>query len=148
MKLQWNRTARIAAFAALALAVATIPASAQSASAGRFSLTHEVQWQGAKLEPGDYTFNLESTAAPSTVIVRGPNGAIFEMAKVANRENSTQPSALNLERIGGVSYVRSLFLSDLGITLVYSAPRMQRDDKVIAQGPAQSEQILVALARK
>ena len=77
MKSLRNRMLVIAAFASAAVFASAIPASAQDACQGSFTLTHEVHWQNATLPAGDYTFQMKSVASPSRILLKGPNGYQF-----------------------------------------------------------------------
>src|SRR5260221_4074523 len=72
MKSLRNRMLVIAAFASAAVFASAIPASAQDACQGSFTLTHEVHWQNATLPAGDYTFQMKSVASPSRILLKGP----------------------------------------------------------------------------
>jgi hypothetical protein len=148
MKAQISRIFAIAAVGLFAVCVSASPASAQNAAQGRFTLSHEVRWQGAALPAGDYTFAMESTARPNKMIVTGPNGSVFELSKAISDRTTGQPSCLTLERRGGTSFVRELYLADLGMHFSYSVPEIPKNERQLAQGPASTEQVLVAMAKK
>jgi hypothetical protein len=132
----------IAAFAAAAVFASAIPASAQDACQGSFTLTHEVHWQNATLPPGDYTFRMKSVDTPSRIILKGPNGYQFITALVAD-EKAGEQSMLVIENRGNRSTVSELRLSAIGRTLRYAVPKAPKDVE-LAQDPITREQILVA----
>ena len=138
-----NRIAMIAAFAFAAVCASAVPASAQSACKGSFTLSHEVRWQNATLPAGDYTFDMQSVNTPSRMIVKGPNGSKFIAAVVAD-ENAGEDSMLIVENRATGSYVKELRLSAIGRTFRYSVPKAPKDVE-LAQGPATTERILVAV---
>jgi hypothetical protein len=131
MKSIRNRMLVIAAFALAAVCASAIPVSAQSAVKGSFTLPHEVQWQGATLPAGEYTFDMKSLATPARIIIHGPNGFRFITALVANERSSE-------------SVVSDLYLAEVGRCLRYDVPK-SREDAEIAQAPASTERILVAV---
>jgi len=143
MKSIRNRMLVIAAFALAAVCVSVIPVSAQSAVKGSFTLPHEVQWQGATLPAGDYTFDMKSLGTPARIIIHGPNGFRFITALVAD-EKSSERSMLLVQQRGGKSVVSDLYLAEVGRCLRYAVPK-SREDAEIAQAPASTERILVAV---
>ena len=136
----------IAVFALAAVCASAIPASAQAPVKGSFTLSHEVRWQNATLPAGDYTFEMKSLAAPSIIIVKGPNGYQFISALVAN-ENAGEQNMLIVENRGRGSTIRELRLAAIGRSLCYSVPKAPKDVE-IARDPATKEQILVAANAK
>jgi len=143
MKSLRNHMLVIAAFALAVVCASAVPASAQSACKGSFKLSHEVRWQNATLPPGDYTFEMKSVATPSLITVKGPNGSQFITATVAD-EKDIEQSMLIVENRGGRSTVSELRLSAIGRSFRYAVPKAPKEAEV-AQGPATSEQILVAV---
>jgi hypothetical protein len=138
-----NRIAVIAAFALAAVCATAVPASAQNAYQGSFTLSHQVRWQNATLPAGDYTFELRSLSTPSQMIVHGPNGSSF-IAAIVSDEKVSPTSMLIIETRRAGSFVSELRLAQAGRTLRYSVPKAPKDVE-LAQGPATTEQILVAV---
>jgi hypothetical protein len=122
------------------------PASAQNIQ-GSFTLSHEIRWQSAVLPAGHYTFAMESAAVPCKMIVRGPNGAAFELSSSTDRRTTEGPSVLILERRNGNSYVRELYMADRGLHVFYNVPKSPKSEKLLAQGPASTERVLIASAK-
>jgi hypothetical protein len=143
MKSLRNRMLVIASFALAAVGASAIPAAAQDVCKGSFTLPHEVRWQNATLPAGDYTFEMKSLANPSLILVKGPKGYGFIPAIVADEKASAQ-SMLIIENRGNTSTVTELRLSAIGRVLRYTAPKAPKEVEV-AQGPAKTEQILVAM---
>jgi hypothetical protein len=141
-----SRLLAIAAFLLAAVCSTATPASAQAVVKGSFTLTHEVCWQNATLPAGNYTFEMKSLAAPSTIIVKGPNGYQFVTANVAD-ENAGEQSMLIVENRGGGSAISELRLAAIGRSLRYSVPKAPKEVK-LAQRQVTREQILVALKAK
>jgi hypothetical protein len=147
MKSFKNRVLAIAAVGLFAICASAIPAAAQNVCGGSFTLQQEVRWQGATFPAGDYTFSMKSVAAPSVITLHGPNGFAFVSAIVGDRDDISDRSVMTIEHRGGASVVRELYLAPIGLRLKYSVPKRQKDQE-LAQGPATTEQVLVAMARK
>jgi hypothetical protein len=147
MKLFQSRILAIVGLGLFGICASASQAAAQGACAGSFTLSQEVRWQGATLPAGDYTFSMKSAATPSLITLHGPNGGAFVFANVTDSDNSSERSVMTIEHRGGISVVRELYLAPIGLRLKYSVPQRQKDQK-LAQGPATTEQILVAMATK
>jgi len=142
-----TRILAIAAIGFASICASVNPASAQNAFQGRFTLAHEIRWQSAVLPAGDYTFAMESTAMPCTMIVRGPNGATFELSSSTDKRTVEGPSVLILERRNGDFYVRELYMADRGLHVFYNVPKGPKSEKLLAQGPTSTERVLIASAK-
>jgi len=134
----------IAALGLFAISANAIPAAAQDVCAGSFTLQQEVRWQGATLPAGDYTFSMESLAAPSRIKLHGPNGFAFVAAIVADGDKIGDRSVMTIEHRSGKSVVSELYLAPIGRRLKYSVPKLPKDQE-LAQGPVTTEQVLVAM---
>ena len=141
MKSFRNRILVIAALALAAVCASTIPASAQAAYKGSFTLTHEVRWQNATLPAGDYTFEIQSMSLPATMTVKGPRGSQFVTA-VAVDQKAGEQSMLIVENRGSSSVISELRLANIGRILHYATPKAPKDVEV---AQITREQILVAL---
>lgn len=137
------RMLTVAAVALAAVCASSVPASAQGFK-GSFTLPEQVRWQGNTLPAGDYTFEMKSAAAPSTIKLTGPEGGSYIMALVANSDDSKGKSALTIEHRGGGSFVRDLYLAELGVRLRYHVPKAPKDVE-LARGPVTTETILIAM---
>jgi hypothetical protein len=123
------------------------PASAQNAFQGAFTLPTDVRWQGNDLPAGPYTFSLKSAAIPAHIVAKGPNGATFILTCATDERASGEQSFLILERHGVTRFVREIYLAGLNLHLRYSVPRIPKDERQIAQGPATTEQVLIATTK-
>ena len=123
-------------------------ATAQNIAVGSFTISHEIRWGSRNFPAGDYTFTLSSVSAMKPMIVKGPNGAVFEAAVTIDKAETSGPSVLILEPRGGAFFVRELDLAEIGLHLQYFVPAASKNEKVLAQGPASTEQVLVAMAKK
>jgi hypothetical protein len=54
---------------------------------------------------------------------------------VTDKHNEGDSSKLTIEHRGGVSFVRSMYLADLGVELTYRAPKTPKKDVELAEGP-------------
>ncbi len=140
-----NRMLAIAALALTAVFASAVPASAQVAFRGAFTLHHQIRWQNATLPAGDYTFEMKSLAS-TLITLKGPRGAQYITASVAD-EKALDKSMLVVENRGNQSCVRELRLAPIGRALRYSAPKAPKDVE-LAQGPVTREQILIAVRAK
>ena len=142
---------RILVIAALVLAagVRVSPAAAQAGSAytGNFKLSDEVRWQGRVLPAGDYTFLLKSAALPAQIVLRGPSGVQILLTSGLSIRDRNQQSFLTIERRGGSSYVREMYLAPLGVHFHYQLPKIPKE-KLLAQGPATTERVSISAVGK
>jgi len=136
-----NRMLAIAAFVLTAVFASAVPASAQVAFRGAFTLHHQIRWQNATLPAGDYTFEMKSLAS-RLITLKGPRGARYITASVAD-ENTLANSMLVIENRGKQSCVRELRLAPIGRTLRYSVPKAPKDVE-LARGPITKEEIAIA----
>ena len=146
MKKQLRRMFAIAAFGLFAVCVSEVPASAQEIFDGSFTLPHEVRWNKTVLPAGSYTFIFSTAPQPNRMIVTGPNGFHLDLSSAMSYRKTDQPSVLILERRGGTSFVRELYLADLGLHLRYDVPKA-KNEKELAQGPASTEKFLIATGK-
>jgi hypothetical protein len=144
MKTKFNRIVAIATFGLIAICASASSASAQNAFQGKFTLPNDVRWANATLPAGDYTFSLSSTAMSGRVFLQGPNGGAFILTSVTDKRNEGDSSKLTIERRGGISFVRSMYLAELGVELRYRAPELPKKDVELAQGLASTEPVLIA----
>ena len=148
MKFQVNRLFVIAAIGLFSVAASALPAVAQEAVRGHFTLPHQVRWQNTNLPAGEYTFSLPSLAPFSAMTLTGPNGSIFELARVYSDHRFNGPSVLILEQRDGISYVSQMNLSEVSVQINYTVPKQSRRDEPLAQAPTTTEKILVAMVQK
>jgi hypothetical protein len=144
MKTKFTRIIAIATLGLIAICASASSASAQNAFQGKFTLPNDVRWANAALPAGDYTFSLSTTTMSGLVFLQGPNGGAFILTSASDNRNEGDSSKLTIEHRGGISFVRSMYLADLGVELTYRAPRLPKKDVELAQGPASIEQVLIA----
>ncbi len=144
MKSHLTRMLAIAAIGLFTVCASATPASAQSAFKGTFTLPSEVRWQGATLPAGDYTFSLKSAALPAQLLLQGPNGFAFIFTSVTDDRAAGQQSFLTVERRGATRFISEMYLAGMSLHLRYNAPKIPKDEQQLAQGPASTEQVLIA----
>ena len=124
------------------LAAYATPAQAQSAT-GKFTLTHDARWGNVLLTPGVYTFSLQSPSLPAAIMV-GKTGAaqiaIVLPASVSTEKPGTGSTIVLTRNQGGESFVSTLYLGDLGLSLHYSAPRSPMAAESAKLGPIAESQ--------
>jgi hypothetical protein len=146
LKNNLSRILTIVAIALIAVCSAPAPAAAQNAYNGRFTLPSDVRWAAALLPAGEYTFSLKSNVLPAQIVIHGPNGTSMILTSISELKKGDAPSSLTIQHRNGMRVVSDLYLAELGIDLRYAAPKLPHNE--IAQGPGQSEQVLVAMATK
>lgn len=150
MKSNFNRILAITAMALIAVCASATSAFAQNQNAftGSFTLPNDVSWANVKLPAGDYTLVLRSSSLPARTSVQGPNGSVFILTSVTDKRVSGESNIMTVERRGNTRFVRDLYLAGLGVHLRYFAPKLPKSDRQLAQGPASTEQVLIAMAKK
>jgi hypothetical protein len=148
MKSFHKRILAVAGLGLFAVCAGASQATAQNDAVGSFTLSHEIRWGRTNLPAGDYTFTFGSVSAMKLMTVKGPNGTVFEAAVAIDKAETSGPSVLILEPRGGTFFVREMDLAEIGLRLQYFVPAPSKNEKVLAQGPASTEQVLVAMAKK
>lgn len=148
MKTNFTRILAIATLGLMAICASASSACAQDVFKGKFTLPEDVQWGSASLPAGDYTFSLKSASLPAQIVLQGPNGGAFILTPSTDKRDEGDSSNLTIERRGGTRFVRTLYLADLGLELRYSAPSIPKNDRQLAQGPASTEQVLIAMVKR
>jgi hypothetical protein len=148
MKSNFSRILAIATLGLIAVCASPNPASAQAAFKGSFTLPEDVRWGNASLPAGDYTFVLKSNSLPAQIVLQGPNGSVFIQTGATDKRNDGESSNMTIERRGNTRFVHDLYLADLGMHLRYSVPSLPKNERMLAQGPASTEQVLIAMAKK
>lgn len=146
MKSIQNRILSMVVLGLFAVCAFAAPAPAQTRIKGSFKLSHEIRWQSVTLPAGDYTFSQSSWSRTSPMVITGPNGSVFELAADISERHANKPSVIVLQRIGGTYFVREVYLDAIGVQLDYSVPKI-KDENLLAQGPASTEQILISVGK-
>jgi hypothetical protein len=147
MKSNFSRILAITAIALIAVCALATPASAQGVFKGTFTLPDDARWANATLPAGDYSFVLKSAVVPYQITLQGPNGGAFILTANTDKRNDGDSSRLTIERRGATRFVTDIYLADLGLHLRYQAPSLPKSERLLAQGPASTEQVLIARAK-
>mgnify|MGYP001224377498 CR=1 FL=1 len=135
-----RKFAYAALLAVTALNFAPSLASAEEPARGRFTLTHEVRWENAKLPAGDYEFAYDPNAvSPLLTLTKVSGVPAWFMLIVPSREESKRKdmNRLVLETNAEGSYVSAMQLPQCGMTLVFRAPHVPEKQmaKAVNTGP-------------
>ena len=144
MKSTVLRILTVATLGLIAVCASANVASAQSVFRGKFTLPEDVRWGNASLPAGDYSMSVKSIGLPVLVTLEGPNGGTFIMTGTTDKRDSGDSNNLTIERRNGDRFVSKLYLADFGVELKYQVPSQAKGDRELAQGPASTEQLLIA----
>ena len=122
-------TIRKFAYAAL-LAVTSLNfapslASAQEPAHGKFTLSHDVLWDNARVPAGDYAFSFDpDNVSPvlSLSKLSGARAGFILLVPATEDTKASGGSRLVLESSPEGSYVSAMELPDSGMTLIFKAP--------------------------
>ena len=122
---------RTVLFAVSAVAALSVLANAETVH-GSFKLPVQAQWGTMLLAPGDYEFSVDTRAGGSIVMVRSLDSQWSGMAMSGSSSGyEAKPgSGLRLSRSEGLTYVKALYLGDLGVELNFGTPRMNKAAKL------------------
>jgi hypothetical protein len=123
-----QRFFQIRALLLASLVLTSFPCTAQSLGSGRigtFTLTGETHWGKATLPAGEYTFKVESSSSFPLVIVRSVSGTTAAMVfpETQSMPDSTAHAGLVLDKKDGETYVKSLYVKEIGLVFQYGAPK-------------------------
>src|ERR1043166_3956808 len=81
---------------------------------GKFTLTTETHWGTAVLAPGKYDFVVDSTSAPTRLVVRDEKGKVAAMLITMWSTGTTaaKTNLLALEARNGATFVSAVYLKD------------------------------------
>ena len=132
-----------AILAASALNFTPTLVSAQEPARGKFTLTHEVHWGGAKLPAGDYEFSFDPDTGSRMLSLSKLSGArAGYMVLVPDTEDSkpSDRSRLVLEATPDGSYVSAMQLPEFGMTLHFPVPSHTTERQIAKAGTTASGQ--------
>lgn len=147
MRTNRSRFLAMFAFGLLAVSAGVNTAAAQTRCAGKFTLPHEVRWQGRVMPAGEYTFSLNSVSASTMLRLEGPNGPMFVPTSGISDAVTDKKSSLTIEHRGRARFVSELYLAELGVHFRYSIPKAPKE-QLLAQGTSSKESVLIAAAAK
>jgi hypothetical protein len=106
---------------------------------GKFKLPTETRWGKLLLAPGEYEFTI-STDAPSKIVIihserSGWSGMI--MPEATSVPVSAGGASLQLGKSESGTYIRSLALGDIGMTLNFRAPKPGKVTRLMQPQPSQ-----------
>jgi hypothetical protein len=105
---------------------------------GKFKLPTETRWGGIVLAPGDYEFTFDSQAAGRVLVVQSRQSKMTSMVmpRALSDVSSKNGSGLELAESEAGTYVKRLYLGDLGIALNFGAPRPGKGVSLTKSKPA------------
>jgi len=121
-----RKFAYAAVLAVTMLSFAPNLALAQEPARGKFTLTHDVLWEAAKIPAGDYEFSYDpQTVAPVLQLrkISGPRAGFILLVPATEDSKPSEASRLMLASSPEGIYVSAMELPNSGITLVFGAPR-------------------------
>ncbi len=107
---------------------------------GSFKLPIQAQWGAMQLAPGDYEFSVDTRSAGSIVMVRSLDSRWSGVAMSASSSgyDAKPGSGLTLSKSGGMTYVKALYLGDLGVELSFVTPKVSKLAKLAKSQTATS----------
>jgi hypothetical protein len=124
-------------------------ASAQSqAYHGKFTLPMPVRWGRAVLQPGDYTFTLDSPTLHGILIVRAESdqSSTFVLNGSYSDHVTSEDSSLLIVRSGGKATIRRLHLKEANVDFFYGPTKGEA--QMIAQEPELIQRLPILIASK
>lgn len=122
------------------LSLAPTLASAEEVAHGKFTLTHEVHWEGAIVPAGEYHFSLDSDGAPRLLTLSSLSGRRVGFLVMVHDSDDAKPSDRNqlvLESTPEGSYVSAMELPEFGFTLNFKVPATEKQiAKAATEGAA------------
>lgn len=113
----------------LALSLSLIPGAAvaqnhSTSMEGKFTLTSEARCGTAVLLPGSYSFALEANGAFAVIKISNSKHVVAAFVSASQvREITPDQDVLELVRMGGGPYLRSLDLPELGVEFKFPVPK-------------------------
>ncbi len=89
---------------------------------GKFTLTHQVQWNRTLLQSGDYTVTIESISLPVVALIRDSSGRpVARFISSIDSGKTSTGNALFIREKDGQPCVYALALTSLGKLFVYDS---------------------------
>ena len=108
-------------------------ASAQEPARGKFTLTHDVRWGGARVPAGDYEFSFDPTGGSRMMYLSKRSGdRAGYLLLVPNTEDAkrSDQSRLILENTADGTYVSAMQLPEFGMTLHFRVPSRATEKQI------------------
>jgi hypothetical protein len=118
-------------FVMCAVAVFSTFGNAQTVH-GSFKLPVQAQWGTMLLVPGDYEFSVDTRSGGSIVMVRSLDSqwSGMAMSRSSSGVGARPESGLTLTKDEGMTYVKALYLGDLGVELSFGTPKVSKTTKL------------------
>jgi hypothetical protein len=98
---------------------------------GTFTLPFEVQWGPATLPAGEYSFRIDTAAAPYVAKIQGKNSGVLVLARGVTDTSALERSELIIGKDHGKLAVRAMCLREIGV--VFSYGKSQPPEVTLAQ---------------
>jgi hypothetical protein len=143
---RWVRGAVLVAVVSVCLSAGVAHAQ-RDVLQGTFTLPFDVQWGGATLPAGDYSFTLRSTALPAIVHIRqGTRNVALVMSNGKSERKWEGASALIVTGSGDRARIRALHSAELGMDFYYGAPKWEGPE--MASAPELTQRIPISRTGK
>jgi hypothetical protein len=118
-------------FVVCAVAVFSTTGNAETVH-GTFKLPVQAQWGTMQLSPGEYEFSVDTRSGGSIVMVRSLDSRWSGMAMYGSSSDYQvrAGSGLTLTNSEGMTYVKALYIGDLGVELNFATPRTSHASKL------------------
>lgn len=117
-----------------------VPSLLAQEASGKFTLTHDVHWQGALVPAGDYRFSFDRDGGSRVLTLTKLSGArtgfliaVRDLDESSDPGSSKLPNKLTLETISSASYVSTMQLPEFGMTLHFRLPA-EKDSHIAKAG--------------
>jgi hypothetical protein len=122
---------RAVLFVVCAVATFSILGNAETVH-GSFKLPVEAHWGTMLLAPGDYEFSVDTRSGGNIVTVRSVDSRWTGMAMSGSSSGggANPGSGLTLSKSEGMTYVKALYLGDLGVELNFGTPKVSKASKL------------------
>jgi hypothetical protein len=127
------------------LIAGALPLSAQQLYRGTFELPVVTHWNGAVLEPGEYTVTVEQGLSLRLIRIQGEGRTAVAVAGTFNIEPFAENGRLTFENVGGAYVIREFDAGPLGQSFKFDVPKaLQRQS---ASGDARTRDSVVLSKR-
>lgn len=112
-------------------------ASAQETAHGKFTLSHEVHWGGAKLPAGEYEFSFDPYTGSKMLSLSKLSGArasYMVLVPDADDAKASDSNRIVIESTPEGSYVSALSLPEFGMTLRFTVPTVAVERTIAKAG--------------
>ncbi len=115
-----------ASFVALTAVLLLSTISVAQEARGKFTLSTPVRWGMATLPEGEYVYSVTETSPTTMVVLQNlTHKQGFLLLPQGRSLVSSEESKLVIERDGGESFVRALYLGGMGEVLYFNGPHQR-----------------------